>query len=77
MNKWLNWENNKNKLKDGDLILVEFGIKEPINEYQSFIVKQQNNNLFLRYSNFDININEVNKPYSIQILRFLYMKDIL
>lgn len=77
MNKWLKWENNKNKLKDGDLILVEFGIKEPINEYQSFIVKQQNNNLFLRYSNFDININEVNKPYSIQILRFLYMKDIL
>ena len=46
MNKWLNWENNKNKLKDGDLILVEFGIKEPIHEYQSFIVKQQNNNLF-------------------------------
>lgn len=77
MNKWLNWENNKNKLKDGDLILVEFGIKEPIHEYQSFIVKQQNNNLFLRYSNFDININEVNKPYSIQILRFLYIKDIL
>ena len=77
MNKWLKWENNKNKLKDGDLILVEFGIKESIHEYQSFIVKQQNNNLFLRYSNFDININEVNKPYSIQILRFLYMKDIL